>query len=482
MARRSFLRTAGAAAAGAIAGGAAPYGAPTQARRPNVLFIAVDDLRPALGCYGNSLVHSPNIDALARRGVRFERACCQYPLCNPSRTSLLSGRYPTTTGVVDNLRNFRAEFPDMVTLPQLFRANGYVTARTGKIFHGGIDDPEAWTEGGEPPQPRRPRTPDEAVKYRETSDRWVAVEGAGHDLPDYRTASRALELAEKYKDRPLFLAVGFVKPHSAPIAPKQYFDLYDSARLPLPVDFAPRPTVGPGVPDVALPARNGDLFVGRDAEPNAAREMIRAYYACVSWMDAQVGRVLDGLGRLKLLDNTAVVLFGDHGYHLGEKGKWSKHGSLYEVAARVPLLISHHGFGSNGQTCGRTVELVDLYPTVAELGGLALPKGLEGQSLVPLLKDPKARWEHPAYTMAQRGNRLGVSVRTERFRYTQWDEAGEKAELYDHDADPHELRNLAGDPKNAATVKTLAALFRKLPNWPWKAAKAAATAATGPRA
>ena len=440
--------------------------AATAAAKYNVLLIAVDDLRPELGCYGNPIVRSPHIDRLARRGVRFERAYCQYPLCNPSRTSLLTGRYPTTVRVLDNNRYFRDEFPDLLTIPQLFRQHGYVTARSGKIFHGVIDDAPSWDEGGEPVRRRQPPSAEERARQARNSDRWEAVPGDGENQPDDRTASRALELLEKYKDRPFFLGVGFVKPHSPLVAPKKYFDLYDPTKMPLPEDFAPRPTLPPGVPAAALPERNGDLFIGRDATPEAAREMIRAYYACVSFMDAQVGRVLDKLESLGLADRTIIVLFGDHGYHLGEKGKWSKHNSLYEVAVRVPLIIVAPGMARAGAACPRTVELVDLYPTLAELCSLKPPGGLEGQSLVPLLRDPRQIWDHPAYTVTLRGKIFGRTVRTERYRYTEWDPEGAQAELYDHRSDPHERRNLAAEPSYASVRKQMRDWLRRMPATP----------------
>lgn len=454
--RRSFL-------ASLAIGPAAFAAAPT---RLNVLLFAVDDLRPELGCYGNSLIHTPNIDRLARRGVRFERAYCQYPLCNPSRTSLLTGRYPTTVRVLDNNRYFRNEFPDLMTLPQLFRRNGYVTARAGKIYHGVIDDATSWDEGGEPVLRRQPPSAEERARQARNSDRWEAVDGEGENQPDFRTATRAIELLEKYKDRPFFLGVGFVKPHSPLVAPRKYFELYDPARIPLPADFAPRPTLPPGVPASALPPRNGDLFIGRDATPEAAREMIRAYYACVSFMDAQVGRVLDRLEALGLAERTVIVLFGDHGYHLGEKGKWSKHNSLYEVATRVPLIIAAPGVARANAACSRTVELVDLYPTLAELCGLKPPDGLEGQSLAPLLRNPGAPWNHPAYTVTLRGSIFGRTVRTERYRYTEWDPEGTQAELYDYRDDPGERRNLAGEASYAAVRRQMRELLRKLPATP----------------
>ncbi|HWW76393.1 MAG TPA: sulfatase, partial [Pyrinomonadaceae bacterium] len=394
---------------------AVPAAAQTWARRDapkkrlNVLFLIADDLRPELGAYGHPFVKSPNIDRLAARGTRFDRAYAQYPLCNPSRTSLLTGRYPTETGVMDNNKYFRAEHPDYVTLPQYFKAHGYATLRTGKIFHGGIDDQISWTEGGEPVDPaivnrgtnnarpaqpaQRPRVerdPDEAEgdppvraanegeRRRMASDRIVVLEGEGETHGDYKTATRAIDYLERYKDRPFFLAVGFVKPHSPPTAPRKFFDLYDPARVELPPDFAPRPAAPSGFPELSVPRRNADLFIGRDATPEQAREMIRAYRASTSFVDAQVGRVLEALERLGLKENTVVVFWGDHGYHLGEKGKWSKAYSLFEVATRVPLLVAVPG--AKGGATTRLVQLLDLYPTLAELCGLPQPQGVEGRS------------------------------------------------------------------------------------------------------
>jgi len=425
---------------------------------PNILFIAVDDLRPELACYGNPFVKSPNIDALAGRGVRFVRAYCQYPLCNPSRSSLLTGRYPTTTGIMDNLKYFRDAHPTWQSLPEYFRAKGYVTARVGKIFHGGIDDQQSWVEGGEAGMVRTPRTPQQAGQYRQQSDRWVALEGDGENQPDYRTATRAIELLEKHKAGPFFIAAGFVKPHSPLIAPKRYFDLYDAEKIPLPPTFASEIRLPEGATQGAL-TPNGDLFIGRPASEKEAREMIRAYYACVSFVDAQVGRVLAALDRLKLRENTIVVFFGDHGYHLGEMGKWSKHNSLFEEGTRVPLVIAGPQVMS-GRKSPRTVELLDIYPTLAALCSLPVPDGLEGQSLVPLLKDPEAQWKHPAYSFTRGRAGLGQTVRNERYRLTVWDNGNRGMELYDYEMDPVQGRNLATDPAYAGDLAEMRMLLR----------------------
>jgi iduronate 2-sulfatase len=476
-----------------------PAGAKTRARRAapkkrlNVLFLIADDLRPELGAYGHPFVKSPNIDRLAARGTRFDRAYAQYPLCNPSRTSLLTGRYPTETGVMDNNKYFRAEHPDWVTLPQYFKNNGYSTLRTGKIFHGGIDDQVSWTEGGEPvdpaivnrgmnnarpaPAPQRPRVerdPDEAEgdppvqaanegeRRRMASDRIVVLEGDGESHGDYKTATRAIDYMQRYKDKPFFLAVGFVKPHSPPTAPRKLFDLYDVSRVPLPVDFAPRPAPPPGFPELSVPRRNADLFIGRDATPEQAREMTRAYWASTSFMDAQVGRVLDALERLGLSDNTVVVFWGDHGYHLGEKGKWSKAYSLFEVGTRVPLVVAVPG--GRAQATARHVELLDLYPTLADLCGLPRPPAdIRGRSLAPLLKNPRARWDDTAHTVTLFQNKLGRAVRTARFRYAEWDEGRAGRMLFDETKDPHELKNLAEDPAYAKTVREMKGLLKQIP-------------------
>jgi iduronate 2-sulfatase len=418
----------------------------------NVLFLMSDDMRPELGCYGNRQIKTPNLDALAAASVRFERAYCQFPLCNPSRTSLLTGRQPITTGVLDNLTWFGAAHPDFITLPKHFKANGYVSLRTGKIFHGGIDDTDAWTEGSEKrdfagdKREAKPQKPQQ-------SDRWIVLEGNGESHGDYRVADRAIDFLRKHKDQRFFLACGFTKPHSPPTAPKKFFDMYDPATIPLPPDFAPRPTVPEGFPKPSVPARNGDLFINRDATPEAAREMIRAYWASLTWCDWNVGRVLAELDRLNLRGDTIIIFWGDHGYHLGEKGKWSKHGSLFEVGTRVPMIVAAPTAKGNGKPCPRVVQTLDLYPTLVELCGLPQPQGLEGHSLVPLLANPAAQWQYPAFSFTGNGGR---AVRTERYRYAEW-KGG--AMLFDHSTDPHEMKNLAEEPQHAEVRKRLKALL-----------------------
>jgi arylsulfatase A-like enzyme len=433
-------------------------------KKLNVLFLMSDDMRPELGCYGHRSVKSPNIDALAKTGVRFDRAYCQYPLCNPSRSSMLTGRLPTTTGVLDNRIWFGAAHPDWVTLPRHFKDNGYAALRCGKIFHGGIDDADAWTEGGEARKfdGAEAPMPKVAGKDRQAqSDRIVTLEGDGQAHNDYRTADRAIAYLKKYRDKPFFLACGFTKPHSPPTAPRTFFDLYDPAKIPLPKDFAAKPTVPAGFPRRCL-TPNGDLFIGRDATEDEARKVIQAYWASLSFTDWNVGRVIAELDRQGLRENTIIIFWGDHGYHLGEKGKWSKHGSLFEVGTRVPLIVCVPKTKQSGTSASKPVQAMDIYPTLCALCGLKPPSGLEGHSLKPLLDDVAASWEHPAFSVFGNAKRLGVAVRTERYRYVEYDGGAAGVMLFDEAADPSESKNLADDPKLAKVREELAALDRKI--------------------
>lgn len=450
-------------------------------KRYNVLMIIADDLRPELPSYGSKLIKTPNIERIAAKATKFDRAYTQYPLCNPSRSSFLTGRYPTQTGIYNSNDYFRRKFPDWVTLPQYFKQNGYVTLRSGKIFHGGIDDQISWTEGGEPTDPAitergKPGAPQPAESDRydgnegkvapssnkaSNSDRIITLPGNGESHGDYKTATRAIAYFDKYKDQPFFMAVGFVKPHSPPTAPQSFFDLYDVNKMELPVDFGTTPKAPPGFPPMSISPRNADLFIGRESTPELSREMIRAYYASTSFMDAQVGRVLDALERSGQKDNTIIVFFGDHGYHLGEKGKWSKAYSLYEIGLRVPLFIAVPK--GKTQTSTRAVQLQDLYPTLAALCGLKRPAGVEGNDITPLLKKPNAKWDHPAYSMMQFQDILSHSIRQDNWHYVEYDSGKRGRMLFDISKDPHELKNLADDPKYAKTVERLHTELRKMP-------------------
>ncbi len=451
-------------------------------RRMNVLFLISDDMRAELNIYGSKMVRTPNIDQLAMQGVRFERSYCQYPLCCPSRSSLLTGRRPTTSGLYSNREWFGATYPDWVSLPKYFRLNGYTVLQSGKVFHGGIDDTDAWTEGGEPriftnpvnTNPPSALTDEELIANfskqipkltpgagaNPQSDRWEAVEGeAANELGDTRVADKAIEYIKHSKEagQPFFIACGFSKPHSPLVAPKEFFDLYAVEKIPLPPDFASLPMVPVGFPAGAIRPNNADLFINRSASPEEARAMIRAYLACVSYVDWNVGRVLAEVDRQGLRENTIIVFWGDNGYQLGEKGKWSKAGSLWEQGARVPFIILDPRAKGNGRSSPRIVELLDIYPTLTDLCGLPKPEGLDGVSLRPLLDNPLAEWDRPAYTVWNEHGRgiTGVVVRTERWRYAEYFGIGAGAFLTDPVNDPYELRNLVSDPKYKEDVAEL---------------------------
>ena len=439
--------------------------------RFNVLFIACDDLNVSLGCYGHPQAKTPNIDRLAARGVRFDRAYCQFPLCNPSRSSLLSGVRPDTSRIYENATPIRKVFPDIVTLPQLFINNGAYVARVGKMYHygvpggigtSGLDDEPSWQEVI---NPRGRDKDDEADVINFTPQQglgaslaWMEAKGTDEEQTDGKGAAAAIQLLERHKDKPFFIACGFYRPHVPDIATKKYFDLYPLDQMTLPVEPAGHTT---NIPPVAF--HPGPLNYGLDAEK--LKTFKRAYLASVSFVDAQVGKVLDALDRLGLADKTIVVFWGDHGWCLGQHGQWQKT-LLFEEAARVPLIIAMPD-RKQSAVSPRTVELLDLYPTLADLCGLEIPKTVEGKSLRPLLKDPKAKWNKPAITQQNRAfeghTLMGYSVRTERWRYTEWGRGKFGAELYDHDNDPNEWHNLANDPQFAKQVAELKALLPKQP-------------------
>lgn len=490
--RRTFIGQAAVGAAAAMTFPNILRAQKTQPSKYNVLFLMSDDCRVELGCYG-SVFHAktPNLDALAKTGVRFDRNYCQFPLCNPSRSSLFTGRPAVKTGVLGNRTAFRNIHPDWISLPQLFRQNGYVSVRAGKIFHGGIDDPKAWDEsGGWTPadeggmqshdvghtmdlsklEATNSKPANAAAPLRQDldrahySDRIVVLDGNGEGHGDYNTAERTIEHLRQFKDRPFFIGCGFVKPHSPPTAPQKFFDLYDASKIQLPVDFASWPTVPDGFPKAAIRARNADLFINRPASEAEAREVIRAYIASISWMDWNVGRVLAELDKLGLREKTIIVFVADHGYQLGEKGKWSKAGSLFEMGTRVPLVIAVPEMKGNGQSSYRIVQSLDIYKTLAELCALPLPDGVEGESLMPLLKNPASDWDRPAYSVwSEDGKTLhGVAVRTEKYRYAEFGPDGRNgAMLFDPKADPLELKNLANDDKYKSVCAELSALTRK---------------------
>lgn len=434
--------------------------------RPNVLFIISDDLRPDLSCYG-SYVETPNLDRLAGRGVRFANAWVQYPLCNPSRTSMLTGRYPTTTGALTNRNYFRDSYPDMVTLPQLFKNAGYDSIGIGKVFHDTADDLPSWTtrvkKADDATMPDRGGKPYSAI-HRAHSDRILVLEGDGETYPDYINADQTVAKLREYatNEKPFFMTCGFVKPHSPPAAPKKWFDSLPISQIPLPVDFKPEADATPEFPAAALPP-NGDLFIDRKASESAAKEMIQAYQASVKWMDWNVGRVLKALKDTGLDKTTIVVFWGDHGYHLGEKGKWSKHGSLFNLGLRIPVIMAGPGI-QEGATSERVVQSLDIFPTLAELCELKTPDGIEGRSLVPLLKSPSVEWNHPAYAVTYRGGKLHRVVRDERFLYAEFDNGREGAMLIDLKIDPRELVNLVAKEEHRDDLARMKKLLAFLPS------------------
>ncbi len=454
LSRRAFLASSLIAAAG-------PLILAAPARKRNVLFIASDDLNNCLRSYGHPIVQTPNIDRLARSGVRFDHSYCQFPLCSPSRSSLMTGLAPDTTRVWDLKTHFREALPDVVTLPQLFQKNGYFTARAGKIYHygvpgdigtAGLDDPPSWQETVNPAGVDHTR--EEPLLTNYTPKRGLGSAIAFHESQarddqhtDSLVADAVIAMMEKHRNEPWFLGAGFYRPHVPWIVPSKYFDLYPLESIQAPPFDESEMHIAPEWAYFTKPANWGMSVQQR-------REAIRAYYACISFMDAQVGRLLDTLDRLGLARNTALVFWGDNGYHLGEHGQWMKQ-TVFEQASRIPLLIGGAGVPARGRGCPRTVELLDLYPTLVDLCALRqAPSNLQGESLMPLLRNPNAPWDHPAVSQVRRtpqGKRvMGYSLRTERYRYSFWNEGSEGEELYDYQADPRELRNLASDAASAA--------------------------------
>ncbi|MEJ7913086.1 MAG: sulfatase [Chitinophagaceae bacterium] len=431
----------------------------------NVLFIAVDDLNNDLSVYGHPVVKTPNLERLAKRGVTFSRAYCQYPLCNPSRSSLLTGLYPDQLKIYDLVTSIRQTVPEVVTLPQLFKNSGYYTARVGKIFHygvpkeigtNGLDDSLSWNHRVNPIG----RDKEEEAKITNlvpsrslgSTLAYLTAGGDDSEQTDGKVAAEAIRILEQKRNQSLFLAVGFYRPHSPFVAPKKYFEQYSIEQIALPVEPANDLA---DIPEAALNVKPANW--GLDA--NKQKEAIRAYYAAISFMDAQVGLLLDALDRTDSWKNTIVVLWSDHGYNLGQHGQWMKQ-SLFEASARVPLLIAAPG-GSRGMTCSRTVGLIDLYPTLTDLCDLKPPTGLAGRSLKPLLQNAQADWKHPVITQVLRGKIMGYSIRTEKWRYTEWDEGRAGVELYNEDLDKGEITNLAGKPITAAIQSELAVLLKE---------------------
>ncbi|MXV75421.1 sulfatase-like hydrolase/transferase [Candidatus Poribacteria bacterium] len=448
--RRSFLTTSLKAGAAAFTTGLLPKRYVHAEGQYNVLFIMVDDLRPRLGCYGHSEMHTPNIDRLAQQGTLFNRAYCQYPVCNPSRTSMLTGLRPQTTRVFNNSTGFREMLPNAVTLPQHFKTAGYHTQSVGKIAHNlsRQDDIYSWSvpSWGLPITNQGPSNPS-----------WQALDVEDDELSSGKTAKRAVEILKEIQNTRFFLAVGFHTPHLPLYAPKKYYELYEGEdfRLPsssiLPSD-APSIAGGKLIGDIRLFRDIPDKGTFSDAK---SLELIWAYAASISYMDAQVGRILQQLDALRLTENTVIVFASDHGFHLGEHGKWGKN-SLFEVSLHSPLMVRVPGQTHLGTKTDALVELVDIYPTLCDACQLPIPTQLEGTSMIPIIEQPTHPWKTAAFSQVKRGGVKGNSMRTERYRYTEWGQNGSRGtELYDYDTDPDETVNIADLSENTELVKHL---------------------------
>ena len=449
--------------------------------RPNVLLIAVDDLNDWVGCMGgHPQAHTPNIDGLARQGVLFSNAHCAAPLCNPSRTALLFGKRPTTTGVVGNMDDWRKfdSLKNSESLPQFFRRNGYFTAAAGKIFHAnhggwrgalthaegapyagrsGFGQPEAWDERFPAKTIQLPMAPVLIDTHRNGINHhwdWGPIDFKADVTEDGQSSKWAVRQLRADHDKPFFLAIGIYRPHDPQYAPSEYFDEHPLADVELPTILASDLDDVPQVAQRHVRAANN--YEAMIRKHNALQSATRGYLAAVTFADAMIGRILRALASSQYNDNTIVVLFSDHGYHIGEKQKYHK-STLWEESTRVPLIIRSPGVGTSGTVSTRAVSLIDLYPTLAELASLSSPADLDGESLVPLLNDPDAPRSTPAITTRQGQHH---SVRTDRWRYIRYGDGSE--ELYDHAADPMEWKNLAADGAHEATRQRLAAQLDRM--------------------
>ena len=433
----------------------------------NVLFITIDDLRPELASYKADGTHTPHIDRLAAKGLQFNAAYCQYPVCNPSRSSFLTGLRPDNLDIFSNRIALRKKWPDHVTLPQLFRNSGYFTAGLGKLFHMGTDAEGKQTlfrddasfdyffkaKGQEPKigfEGEGRKLGDGTVKWAQ----WRAAEGGDAAQADGMLAAEAVRLLEENRDKPFFIGVGFHKPHDPFVAPKEFFDLYPLDEVELAVDPGDRtPLLKHALPD----AYNFETFADKDR-----REFKRAYHACTTFVDAQVGKLLAAMDRLKLWDNTIVVLLGDHGYHLGEHGWWNKV-TVFDIGARVPLVIWVPESKAMSSETEAVVELLDIYPSLVDLCRLQPPHTLPGESLRPIVEDPCVTWEKPAFTQVVRSPvGMGYSVRYGVWRLTQWGQDGSGGlELYNVTKDKEGYYNRANDPEHAAILDQLFGVLKK---------------------
>lgn len=443
-----------------------------NAQQKNILFIAADDLNCDISAYGLAQVKTPNLDRLAQMSMRFENAYCQQPLCGPSRASLMSGMRPNTIGNFTLSDKLRGRKPNLVTLGQFFKERGYYSGRVGKIYHygnpseigtNGHDDEITWTERFNPVGIDKVQE-DKIISYGNNSKagkRQLGISMAWWDPvsddaehTDGKVASRAIEMIEKHKDGPFFIAAGFFNPHCPYVAPKKYFDLYDIDEISM-QDLAAAKEDLKDVPAMAYMRDTASwpyYFDGVTVEE--AKQCKLAYYASISFVDAQIGRLLDALEKNDLMENTIVVFWSDHGYFLGEKGLWYKR-KAFERSARVPLFITVPD-GPSGVTCNRPVELIDLYPTLVDYAGFPVPENLDGKSMRPLLSDANAEWKDFAITQIHHSpDKQGYSLRNKKWRYTEWNRGKAGRELYNHENDPEEITNLAENPEYADLIESM---------------------------
>jgi arylsulfatase A-like enzyme len=427
------------------------------AERPNILFISIDDLRPELGCYGNEAIISPNIDRLAESGTVFEEAYCQVPVCGASRASLMTGLYPTAKRFVTYYTTAQADAAGIPDIPTWFKQNGYTTISNGKIYHDRNDNSDSWDDVYRPQDFKIYHNPENIALPDSEKPAYEGADVGDMDYAGGAVMEKTLNdiRAAKEAGKPFFIAAGFTKPHLPFNAPKKYWDLYDRKQLKL----ADNPFAPEGVPEEAIHQWNelrnmyGGIPKDGPLPDEMARTLIHGYYACVSYSDAMVGKLLDELDRLGLRDNTIVMLWGDHGWQLGEHSLWCKH-ALFTTSLNAPLIISAPGFEGMQRTVS-LVEFVDIYPTLCELAGLELPPHLQGKSLVPLLKAPAEPFKEAVFGRYHGGE----AVRMGRYLYAEWTSGGRM--LYDHSRDPDENINVANNPEYGEIVEKMA---RKLEN------------------
>ena len=425
----------------------------------NVLFIIVDDLNTTLGCYDHPVVKTPNIDRLASQGVRYNNAYCNFAVCGPSRGSLMTGLRPETINILDNRTPLQSVLGDKITLPYLFKLNGYETIGLGKTFHDrepNHEDAKAWdayykyghTELGKQGEFRN--MTNGALKWCE----WGATEGTDDDQMDGRIAARAVELIKTKREKPLFLAVGLHKPHDPFVAPKKYFDMY-------PLEDCEPPKLPEGWTPPHPHTLPGQTTIFNKFTENDKREFLRSYYACTSFMDAQVGRLLDALEESGQMDNTLIVFFGDHGYHLGEHNWWNKV-TVYENGTNAPFIMTGNAVGQKGVVSNAMFEFIDIYPTLADIMKLEdVPDYLEGESFKAVVADPNQKFRDHVSAVVRRGNFMGRMVKTKDWRYIEWDHGNKGIELYDQKNDAAEYNNLADDPESASVISEMKSLLKK---------------------